>query len=100
MTDENRNPGVGQESMRVSAIIDRVYHALNEFGSSCSMEEVVGLCPDLTWNQVYLAIDYLNKTGKVRVTLDQDRTYSVQAYPAATEPSRVSSRQGHVQTTV
>jgi hypothetical protein len=100
MIEKNTNSGVEQGSMRVSAIIDRVYHALDEFGSSCSMEEVVGLCPDLTWNQVYLAIDYLNKIGKVRVTLDQDRTYSVQACPGATEPSRVSSRQGHVQTTV
>lgn len=85
--------------MRVSAVIDRVYCALEEFGASCSMEDVVGLCPDLTWNQVYLAIDYLNKIGKVRVTLDPDRTYSVQTYPATTEPSHVSSRHGHVQST-
>ena len=82
-----------ESSMRVSAIIDRVHRALEDFGASCSMEDVVGLCPDLTWNQVYLAIDYLNKTGKVRVTLDPDRTYSVQAYP-----SHVSPRQGQVQT--
>jgi hypothetical protein len=84
--------------MRVSAIIERVYHALEQFGARCSMEEVVGLCPDLTWNQVYLAIDYLNKVGKVRVTLDPDRTYSVQAYPVAAEPSRFSSKQSHVGT--
>ena len=86
-------------SMRVSAIIDRVYQALEQFRASCSMEEVVGLCPDLTWNQVYLAIDYLNKTGKVRVTLDPDRTYSVQAYPLAGEPSYLSARQEHVHRT-
>jgi len=84
--------------MRVSAIIDRVHRALEEFGARCSMEEVVGLCPDLTWNQVYLAIDYLNKTGKVCVTLDPDRTYSVQVYPPAGDPSKVSARRGRVQT--
>lgn len=99
MTKENKSACTEEGSMRVSAIIDRVYHALEEFGASCSMEDVVGLCPDLTWNQVYLAIDYLNKVGKVRVTLDPDRTYSVQAYPVTAEPSRVSSRQGHFQTT-
>lgn len=99
MTDTKKSSCAEEGSMRVSAIIDRVYHALEEFGASCSMEEVVGLCPDLTWNQVYLAIDYLNKTGKVRVTLDPDRTYSVQAYPVTTDPSHVSSRRGHVQTT-
>lgn len=82
--------------MQVSAIIDHVYGALEEFGTTCSMEEVVGLCPDLTWNQVYLAIDYLNKTGKVTVTLDPDRTYRVQVYRSAGEVSPFSSRQGHV----
>jgi hypothetical protein len=100
MTEEDKNSFAEEGSMRVSAIIDCVYRALEQFGARCSMEEVVGLCPDLTWNQVYLAIDYLSKTGKVRVTLDPDRTYSVQAYPATTEPSHVSPRQGHVQTTV
>lgn len=85
--------------MQVSAIIDRVYGALEKFGTTCSMEEVVGLCPDLTWNQVYLAIDYLNKTGKVSVTLDPDRTYTVRVYPSATEASQFSSRQDHLHST-
>ena len=82
--------------MQISAIIDRVYGALEEFGTTCSMEEVVGLCPDLTWNQVYLAIDYLNKTGKVAVTLDPDRTYTVRVYPAVGEMVQYSPRQDHV----
>jgi hypothetical protein len=83
--------------MQFSAIIDRVHHALKQFGTHCSMEEVVGLCPDLTWNQVHLSIDYLSKTGKVRVTLDPDRTYTV--HPVLGEPSQVSSI-GHIQSTV
>ncbi|MBS0183198.1 MAG: hypothetical protein JSS39_12415 [Nitrospira sp.] len=82
--------------MHVSAVIDRVYGALEQFGTTCLMEEVVGLCPDLTWNQVYLAIDYLNKTGKVMVTLDPDRTYTVRVYPGVGEASQYSHRQDHV----
>ena len=82
--------------MQISAIIDRVYGALEKFGTTCSMEEVVGLCPDLTWNQVYLAIDYLNKIGKVSVTLDPDRTYTVGVYPSASEASQFSTTQDHV----
>jgi hypothetical protein len=85
--------------MQVSAIIDRVYGALEQFGTTCSMEEVVGLCPDLTWNQVYLAIDYLSKTGKVSVTLDPDRTYTVGVYSSATEASQFSPSQDHVHST-
>lgn len=85
--------------MQVSAIIDRVYGALEKFGTSCSMEEVVGLCPDLTWNQVYLAVDYLSKTGKVAVTLDPDRTYTVKVYSSAGEESQLSFRQDHAHST-
>jgi hypothetical protein len=63
----------------VSATMARVYEALEQLGTDCAMEEVVGLCPELTWNQVFLAIDYLSRTGQVRVTLDSGRTYRVQA---------------------
>jgi hypothetical protein len=65
--------------MAVSAIIARVHQALEQLGTDCAMEEVVGLCPELTWNQVFLAIDYLSRTGQVRVTLAPDRTYRVRA---------------------
>ncbi len=61
------------------ASIDRVQSALEGLGSDCPMEEVVGLCPELTWNQVFLAIDYLSRTGQVSVTIDPGRTYRVQA---------------------
>jgi hypothetical protein len=70
--------------MTFSAVTSRVHSALEALGSDCPMEEVVGLCPELTWNQVFLAIDYLSRTGRVRVTLDADRTYRVVAHHAAT----------------
>lgn len=73
--------------MVVSAIIDRVQGALENLGTECAMEEVVGLCPELTWNQVFLAIDYLSRTGQVRVLLDPGRTYRVQALHAAVSGS-------------
>jgi hypothetical protein len=65
--------------MAVSTIISRVHSALEDLGTDCPMEEVMGLCPDLTWNQVFLAIDYLSRTGQIRVTLDSGRTYRVAA---------------------
>jgi hypothetical protein len=76
--------------MPVSATISRVHSALEELGSDCPLEEIVGLCPELTWNQVFLAIDYLSRTGQIRVTLDSGRTYRVAAsHPATPENSRV-----------
>jgi len=63
------------------ASVDRVQSALERLGSDCPMEEVVALCPELTWNQVFLAIDYLSRTGQICVTVDPGRTYRVQASP-------------------
>jgi hypothetical protein len=83
--------------MLVAAIIERVHRALEEYGKDCSMEEVVGLCPDLTWNQVYLAVDYLSKTGIVRVALDPDRTYTIHVYPTHSEPLQTASQQSSMQ---
>lgn len=76
--------------MAVSTTISRVHTALEELGTDCSMEEIVGLCPELTWNQVFLAIDYLSRTGQIRVTRDSGRTYRVVAsHPATPETPRV-----------
>ncbi len=66
--------------MVFAAIIVRVHRVLEQLGTDCPMEEVMSLCPELTWNQVFLAIDYLSRSGQIRVTLDGDRTYRVQAY--------------------
>lgn len=66
--------------MVFAAIIVRVHRALEQLGTDCSMEELVDLCPELTWNQVFLAIDYLSREGQIRVMLDGDRTYRVQAH--------------------
>jgi hypothetical protein len=70
--------------MVFAAIIVRVEDVLNQLGTDCSLEEVMNLCPELTWNQVFLAIDYLSRAGQVRVTLDGDGSYRVQAHHAAT----------------
>jgi hypothetical protein len=74
----------------LAAIIVRVQRVLEQLGTDCSIEEVMTLCPELTWNQVFIAIDYLSRTGEVRVTLDGDRTYRVQAQhavPVAASPA-------------
>lgn len=65
--------------MTVSAIVARVHGVLEQLGTDCSLEEVVSLCPELTWNQVFLAIDDLSRSGQIRVTRNGDRTYRVRA---------------------
>lgn len=60
--------------------IDQVRDRLEQQGTACPLEEIIDLCPELTWNQVFLAIDYLSRTGQVRVTRDAGRSYMVQTY--------------------
>ena len=75
--------------MDVADIVDRVQGALERRSTDCPMEEVAGLCPELTWNQVFLAIDYLSRTGKIRVTLDPGRTYKVRTLHQPTQESEL-----------
>lgn len=70
--------------MLFAAIIIRVHRVLEQFETDCSMEEVLNLCPELTWNQVFLAIDYLSRAGEIRVTLNRDRSYRMQAHSDTT----------------
>ncbi len=55
--------------------IDRVLTVLQQRSMRCPLEEVVKLCSDLTWDQVFLAVDCLTRTGQVCLRLDADRTY-------------------------
>ncbi len=59
--------------------IERVLTALRERGTRCSLESVEGLCSDLTTDQVFLAVDYLTRSGQVCLTMDASRNYWVQA---------------------
>ena len=68
--------------MRVETMVQQVYGALEQLGSACPLEEVGALCPEVTWNEVFLAIDYLSRSGQIRMTVDDGRTYRVQAVHA------------------
>lgn len=65
--------------MSMDILGDRIRTALEQLGTECPLEEVADLCPDLTWNQVFLAIDHLSRIGQVRVKLDASKIYWVQA---------------------
>jgi hypothetical protein len=59
--------------------IERVLTALQQQKTPYLMEKVMELCPDLTVDQVFLAIDYLTRSGQVYLTMDPSRTYWVRA---------------------
>lgn len=43
----------------------------------CDMEEVARQCTDLTWNQVFLAIDRLSRNGKIKLTPSGRSAYAL-----------------------
>lgn len=83
-------------TMTMSQTLEQIRQALEQVSTDCAMEDIVGLCPDLTWNQVFLAIDYLSRTGQVRVTLDRNKTYRVQATRIETEEHSNAAITGEV----
>jgi hypothetical protein len=67
--------------MEMINIIDRVRTDLRLSGLDYPLDEVVGLCPGLTWNQVCVAIDYLSRTGEVELRLEEGRVHRVHTHP-------------------
>lgn len=76
--------------------IDRVRTTLEQLGKDCPLEEVGNLCPDMTWNQVFLAIDYLSRAGQVRVTLESGRVYWVRPNRQTAADARPLEREQNI----
>jgi hypothetical protein len=77
--------------MAPSIMSERIRTTLEQLDAECPLEEVVDLCPDITWNQIFLAIDHLSRTGQVHVRLDANRTYWVQTHRPRGEESFLHS---------
>ena len=48
----------------------------------CEMEQLVRACPSYTWNQVFLEVDRLSRTGELRLLPKRAGVYAV-TLPAA-----------------
>ena len=63
--------------MSMTAITKDVRVRLEAADRVYDMNEVIALCPDLTWNQVFLAIDHLSRTGQIELRRDPTQGYRV-----------------------
>jgi hypothetical protein len=66
--------------MQEATVVDRVRSMLEQRGTACPLHVVTQLCPDLNWNQVFLALELLKRTGQIDVTLDARRGYRVRIH--------------------
>ena len=53
-------------------VIDILLHT-----RTCDFEEVMRQCSDLTWNQVFLAVDRMSRSGEIRLVPRGRGTYMV-----------------------
>lgn len=41
------------------------------------MDQILDRCPDTTWNQIFLEVDRLSRTGEIRLTVRAPGVYRV-----------------------
>jgi hypothetical protein len=65
---------------QLGTVADRILDAVHG-APGCQLDDLVLSLPELTWNQVFLEVDRLSRTGQVRVTAIGDGTYTVRLSP-------------------
>ena len=63
---------MAQEITAENLVIDVLRRA-----PACDLEEVTRKCPNLTWNQVFLVVDHLSRTGQVRLVPAKRGSYTL-----------------------
>lgn len=63
---------MAQESTAENQVIDILHRA-----PACDLEEITRRCPNLTWNQVFLVVDHLSRTGQVRLMPAKGGNYTL-----------------------
>ncbi len=58
---------------QLGTVADRILDAVHA-APGCQLEDLVLRLPELTWNQVFLEVDRLSRTGQVRVTATGEGT--------------------------
>ncbi len=72
---------MAQHTIAEDQVIDIMLHT-----HTCDLEEVTRQCINLTWNQVFLAVDRLSRSGEIMLVPKGRGTYAV------TFPHRQGSR--------
>jgi hypothetical protein len=61
---------------QLETVADRILDAVL-CAPGCQLDDLVLSLPELTWNQVFLEVDRLSRTGQVRVTAMGEGTYTI-----------------------
>jgi hypothetical protein len=61
---------------QLGTVADRILDAVHR-APGCQLDDLVLRLPELTWNQVFLEVDRLSRTGQVRMTAMGKGTYTI-----------------------
>ena len=81
-------------SLQQGTVADRILEAVR-CAPGCELDGLELRLPDLTWNQDFLAIDRLSRTGQVRVTAKGLGVYTVRL-PSKESPRRSKEPPRHL----
>ena len=71
----NRNPidmGTAGDQSITTEILAAVGHK-----KACNLEDLLQICTAYTWNQVFLEVDRLSRTGELRLEYKRDGDYAL-----------------------
>lgn len=69
-------PGLRHQRVPMADIRSQLLEAV-ERKNECDLEELMQFCPWFTWNQVFLEVDRLSRTGELRPLLKKSGVYKV-----------------------
>jgi hypothetical protein len=61
---------------QLGTLTDRILDAVHS-AAGCQLDTLVLRLPELTWNQVFLEVDRLSRTGQVQMTAMGEGTYVI-----------------------
>jgi hypothetical protein len=61
---------------QLGTVADRILDAVHR-APGCQLDDLVLRLPEFTWNQVFLEVDRLSRTGQVRMTAMGKGTYTI-----------------------
>lgn len=59
-----------------ATVADRILKAVRR-APGCRLDDLERSCPELTWNQVFLEVDRMSRSGQVRVHSNGKGTYTL-----------------------
>ena len=72
-------------------VADRIFKAVQE-APGCQLDHLAVSLPDVTWNQVFLEVDRMSRTGQIRVEPKGNGDYTLDLSRSADRKPKALSR--------